>query len=194
MIAMSVASLLLPCVALSRPAAVSPAALCARSACARPNFPARTASLKMLEEDEQSFEEAYEGLVPVSDASDLAASAAVAVAGIAALGVDTLALDGSMGLLGLATVAATVAANANPDTDVGRGLLAVGDMATGVLDKTIGRHRHLRHTTHTVVDKIVSRGRFPIVSPRSDAREARSVLLLIPVRTSSVRGQQQAAA
>ena len=75
---------------------------------------------------------------------DLAAAAAVAVAGVTTLGVDMLAMDGTLGLLGLAVATAAVAANANNETTVGRGLLAVGDMATGVLDATIGNEKKKR--------------------------------------------------
>ena len=74
---------------------------------------------------------------PPSD--DLKAAAAVAVAGVAALGVDFMAMDGTLGMLGLALATTAVAASANNETAVGRGLLAVGEVATTVLDATIGK-------------------------------------------------------
>ena len=77
----------------------------------------------------------------ISPPNDLATVAAVAAAGVATIGFDTMVMDGSLGMLGLAVGATALAANANNETAVGRGILAVGDMATGVLDATIGNEK-----------------------------------------------------
>lgn len=70
---------------------------------------------------------------------DLKAAAAGLAAGVAMLGVDMFAMDGTLGALGLLLATGVVTASANNDTAVGRGLLAVGDAATSVLDATIGK-------------------------------------------------------
>jgi hypothetical protein len=55
-----------------------------------------------------------------------------------------LAVDGSLGLMSLALATGVVAANANNDTAVGRGLLALGDAVSNVLDNTIGNAKKTR--------------------------------------------------
>ena len=76
-----------------------------------------------------------------ASAEDLKAAAAIAVAGLATTGIDMLAMDGAMGMLGLVVATTAVAATANNETAMGRGLLAMGEVATGVLDATLGSHK-----------------------------------------------------
>jgi hypothetical protein len=69
----------------------------------------------------------------------------VAAAALSTLGMDALlAVDGSLGLMSLALATGVVAANANNDTAVGRGLLALGDAVSNVLDNTIGNAKKTR--------------------------------------------------
>jgi hypothetical protein len=74
-----------------------------------------------------------------------AAAGVVAAAALSTLGMDALlAVDGSLGLMSLALATGVVAANANNDTAVGRGLLALGDAVSNVLDNTIGNAKKTR--------------------------------------------------
>eukprot|EP00900_Chrysochromulina_parva_P016216 jgi/Chrpa1/24596/Chrysochromulina_OHIO_Genome00016563-RA len=112
---------------------------------------ARTAALVMettelaAAADPYNKSEALQMPTTFESYQERAAAGVVAAAALSTLGMDALlAVDGSLGLMSLALATGVVAANANNDTAVGRGLLALGDAVSNVLDNTIGNAKKTR--------------------------------------------------
>lgn len=101
-----------------------------------PEPPPNPLDLLVVEEPEGPLDALWDDepagseVVPATPDSALAYAA---LAGVATIGWDLLAVDTTIGLLGIAATAAALAANADNQTAIGRGFKALGDVANDVL-------------------------------------------------------------
>jgi hypothetical protein len=72
----------------------------------------------------------------VDEASSDIVVAAAALAGMAALGVDLMALNGELGLFGVAAISAAAAANVDENSQVGQTIRAIGGVASTLFNAT----------------------------------------------------------
>jgi len=98
-----------------------------------PEPPPNPLDLLLVDEPESPLDALWDDESEVVPATPDSALAYAALAGVATIGWDLLAVDTTIGLLGIAATAAALAANADNQTVIGRGFKAFGDVANDVL-------------------------------------------------------------